>query len=347
MKRVLSLLIIFILFFTSVLGTEIADTPVSKEESIKVAFIYSENIEAFYRKGVDHQLREGLEDFIYEHPTLIKTYFLNTNYETADENRFVDMTEKVAESIRKFDPDYIITFGDHSFYLFLQHFENTTAKVANLCINELNEEFIAKAIGLGNFMTVHRHGISKLLKYIHDNGSATPHFYIVRDVTPRSYRTYNKLREILLENNQYFKITNIEVTNFQELRVTMLGLLAKPRGVIIPLFKSLPDYDTNLVLNWETVISYIVRTNKKHLEVVLNDDGSEFGAAISLTSNHRLCKKAKVKPDDYLKRFFVGDKDRMVILETPDLIINKERLLAIGSPELLDDLGEVDCLKDY
>jgi hypothetical protein len=344
MKQVLSLLLIFVMFFSAVFATEVGDT--SSTPKTKVAFIYSENIEAFHRNGVDYQLKEGLEDFTYEQPTLIKTYFLNTNYETVDENRFNSITEKVTESIKKFDPDYIVTFGSRAFQLFIKHFGDTEAHVANLCISELNEELVTKAFETGNFITIHRPGIDKFLKYIHDNGVATPHFYIIRDVSPQSYRIYDELRELLLERSHFFKIKNIEVTNYQELKKAIFELYKHERGVIIPLFKALPDYDTNLVLNWETLIAYVVRTNKKHIELILNDDGSSLGSAISLSSNHRICQRPNAKPINYLKLFFGGTGKETIILEDPDLIINKERLLDIGSPELLEDLGEVDCLKD-
>lgn len=343
MKRLITIILLTVFLISGAAATEVqmpSSTPSSEK---KIVFIYSDDYKSFVRKGIDIYWQKGIDNFLYKQSTKIKTFFLNANTKQSDENAFIASTNAIAERIEEFKPDYIITMGDEAFYLYEKFLTSYPTLVS--CISNLNEDAVKRAKELTPFVTTHDIGLNKFFSYIHKNGAATPHFYILRDVTAKSYRVYNKLREILYKKNQFFKIHNLEVTSMQDLRNQMANLYNEERGVIIPLFTSLPDFDSNKIIGWEGIIKFIVDNNFRSIELILEDDGSDLGAAISATANHKPCMRPTIKETNYINYFLMNPKKAMFYSEQSALIVKKSRIIQLHANELLKDVSDIECLE--
>lgn len=341
-KRILTTILLLLFVLTPMRSTSELNALEEPRNDIRLVVIVSYDQGYYYRNQLDYFVKQGVGDAITSGKNVkIKTYFLN--YDPTHHASFQANRRALFESIKSWSPTHVVVNGSPAFLLLGADLTKLNVKIMVTCLDHF-DDVEAATKGYPGEVSFHMHSLKLPLQLLHDNNTVITDFYFLHDRSQDSLHMYTNLRDELLVINQQHNIKNFEVSTLQELKMVLKRIQDGNRGMLIPLFTEIPDADTGQIVGWNSVAEVIEENNYRHLEVILNDNGSGQGMAISVFHMRMPCKRAEM-PKNSLIQFLDDTKSKASVTEAhKGMVLNRDRLHWIGFEQLLGNTKSVQCI---
>lgn len=271
----------------------------------------------------------------------IRSFYMWTKLEYTTIPQIKERAKIAIQKIKEFKPDYIYTSDDNAFEyvaiplsykykIFASGLNKSIQQYFNeygTMINRKNIYAVEEIFNLNNFFLLISKAhiiINKVYLLIND-----PH-----NLPPTTAYIFENYKRILNKSMYKNNVEVIPIHNTSELAVYLTRLNSEPCGLLVPCLQNLYDTNTHRLIDKAKIVEIIVKYNKKHLELALNEEFVRFGLSIGNAPN--FYDMGEIAASLLIKYLTVGKFNGCTILPPSRLCVNAERLSQLGFSRILD-----------
>lgn len=259
-----------------------------------------------------------------------KKYFLNCHSDCGERN-LEEKFERVWEKIKSEKTDFLIIYNNiiwrHFKHEILEYAKENKVGLFNIYYDdELNRDLIELGDKMSNiFISAYKIQPKEFINFFKANSRDFKDFYIFRDSCFENLKIADDLKEELRNISYDYNIYVKHVRTEHQLKTEILKLqTTEAQGVIIPLMLSLTDNKGGYI-TINNILDIISSLNKKHIELSVNHDASEF-MGLSYARNLHV-RHATLNSN--LERFLIQRITNKVEFNETKFIINQSKLYDI------------------
>ena len=259
-----------------------------------------------------------------------KKYFLNCHSDCGETNLRTKF-KRIWEKIKAEKPDILIIYNNiiwrHFKYDILEYAKVNKVGLFNMYFDdELAKDVIDFGDQMSNiFISAYKIHVREFINFFKANSRDFKDFYIFRDGCSENLKIADDLKDELRNISFDYNIHVKHVRTEHQLKTEILKLqTAEKQGVIIPLMFSLTDNKGgHITIN--NILDVISNLNKKHIELSINHDASEF---LGLSYAHNLREKYSIT-HPLLEQFLTKKITNKVEFNEVKFVINQSKLYDI------------------